>query len=94
MAQEDSQPPRINWRRGLWRIWIIGSVCWFAGFWIWFGIEVKWPLQRVEGASWWPIALFLLVPPVGVLVLAFLFQRVLVPTFRWIRGGFTSVDSE
>lgn len=52
----------MNWRRGLFRLWLIASAGWIA-FTAW---DVYEALRYVDQLSWWWVLAWALGPPAGV----------------------------
>jgi len=78
--RERKEPAPINWRRGLFRLWVLISAAWIMGWLIFFAIEFI-------GGSWTdrdfltvPVVLF--GPPAAVLVIGI--------STRWAFRGFES----
>jgi hypothetical protein len=76
--RERRQPIPINWRRGLFRLWVLVSAAWIMGWLIFYAIEII-------GGSWTdrdfltvPVVLF--GPPAAILIMGI--------ATRWAFRGF------
>ena len=66
----------IKWKKGLFRIWIIGSIVWI-GFYLWAGFAYD---LKDDGYYW--IWTFLI--PVATLFVFIILEKI----FKWIYAGF------
>jgi hypothetical protein len=79
-GRERKELPPINWRRGLFRIWVLVSGAWVMGWFIYFAIHFiagNWSGRDVLAV---PVVLF--GPPVAILVMGI--------ATRWTFRGFES----
>ena len=61
-------PSEVNWRRGLFRVWLLLSAAWiicWTIYWLLYGIQVG--FQNISGLLSIPVLLF--VPPIVLLLL-------------------------
>jgi hypothetical protein len=62
----------MNWRRGLFRVWLVGSLCW-VGYWVWLALWLAYlaPPNNIEELNWdfiGMIAAVVATPPVVTLI--------------------------
>jgi hypothetical protein len=70
----------INWRRGMFRLWILASAAWMMGWLIYMAIEFAG--GEASARDLWAIPIMLFGPPIALLVFGF--------ATRWAFRGFES----
>ncbi len=81
LAQKDKTVP-INWRRGIFRLWVLASAAWIMGWVIYFAIELIRTESTVGQLVVAPVVL--LAPPVALLLFGM--------ATRWAFQGFQTDD--
>ena len=66
----------IKWKKGLFRIWIVGSIVWI-GFFLWLGLN-----EGIKDYGFYLIWVFL--TPVATLIVFIFLEKI----FKWIYAGF------
>ena len=76
--KEPSAP--LNWRRGLFRLWILVSAAWMMGWLIYYAAEYAG--GDIKGPDFLPLPVLLFGPPIALLLLGI--------ATRWAFRGFES----
>ena len=78
LNRERANTAQINWRRGLFRLWVLISVAWMMGWVIFFAIELAAGQSTSRDLLALPVVLF--GPPIALLVIGI--------ATRWAFQGF------
>lgn len=82
-SSERERPAPVNWRRGIFRLWVLASVAWIMGWLIYLTIEViRGDSKMIGDFLVMPIVLF--APPIALLLFGI--------ATRWAFRGFKIDD--